>query len=259
MKQKIRRHASAFTRFELVVVIVIIGALVATILPSIRPARQRSGPSCMNRLQNIGRAYRLWADDHGGHFPASESVTNRGWKELLSSPDQGAKCWVNYAIMADVLGQSPKLLVCPADERTPAARFNSKGMDVEPVWTNFMTDNTVSYFVGVSADESDPRSILGGDRNLGPGTVPAADYGYSPANARGNDVAIPIAGQVSWSLKMHSAGNTAGVGNILLGDGSVQFVSSADFRTNWLSRAAPTTNWPPGHIPSSPSIRLIFP
>jgi prepilin-type processing-associated H-X9-DG protein len=58
---------------------------------------------------------------------------------------------------------------------------------------------------------------------------------------------------------MHSAGSAAGAGNILLGDGSVQQVSSASFRSNYLSHAEPTTNWPAGHVPASPSIRLVFP
>ena len=104
-----------------------------------------------------------------------------------------------------------------------------------------------------------PQSIAGGDRNLGPGSVPDRDYGYSPKNGKGNDVAVPIAGPVSWSLKMHSAGNAAGAGNILLGDGSGQQTSTASFNQIWLRNAAPTTNWPAGHLPATPSIRLVFP
>jgi hypothetical protein len=213
----------------------------------------------MNQLRIIGTAYRLWADDHNGHLPATESMTNGGWKELLDNPDQGANCWMNYALMADELGQSPRLLVCPVDERRPATRFMSKGMSSEPGQTNLMNDSTLSYFVGVSAKASDPQSILGGDRNLGSGTAPANDYGYSHTNGKGNDVAVPISGPVSWSLKMHSAGIAAGLGNILLGDGSGQMANSAEFSTNWLIHADPRTNWPAGHIPSSPSIRLVFP
>jgi hypothetical protein len=151
--------------------------------------------------------------------------------------------------MANELGQSPKLLVCPADERRPAKDFK----------TDFKDNTHLSYFVGVSANDVFPQSIQGGDRNLGPGTVPDPDYGYSPTNGKGNDVAVPISGPVSWSLKMHSAGNTAGAGNILLGDGSGQQASSGSFNQNWLSQFPPTTNWPASHTPSVPSIRLVFP
>jgi hypothetical protein len=58
---------------------------------------------------------------------------------------------------------------------------------------------------------------------------------------------------------MHSAGNRAGSGNILLGDGSGQQMSSASFNKNWLHNAPPTTNWPVGHVPATPSVRLVFP
>jgi hypothetical protein len=150
--------------------------------------------------------------------------------------------------MSNELGLSPKLVVCQNDERQPALTFTN----------NF--DNThVSYFVGVTANDNNPQSIQGGDRNLGPGTVPDPDFGYSPKSGKGNDVTIPITGPVSWSLKMHSAGNPVGAGNILLGDGSGQQVSSASFNLNWLRNAQGTNNWPAGHIPTTPSIRLVFP
>jgi len=101
-----------------------------------------------------------------------------GWKEFLTNADQGFLCWTNYAIMANEMGQSPRVVLCPSDERQPSDTF-----------TNF--DNTnLSYFVGVSANDSQPQSLLGGDRNLGPGTKPGRDYGFSPKNGKGNDVAI---------------------------------------------------------------------
>ena len=117
----------------------------------------------------------------------------------------------------------------------------------------------VSYFVGVSANDTFPHSIAGGDRNLAPGPTPAADYGYSRLYGLGNDVAVPLTGSVCWSLKIHSDGESEGMGNILLGDGSAQWVTSADFRKTWLTHANATTNWPAAHIPPSPSIRLVFP
>jgi hypothetical protein len=60
-------------------------------------------------------------------------------------------------------------------------------------------------------------------------------------------------------VKMHSANFGAGAGNILLGDGGGQQTTSAGFRTNWLINAQSPAIWPAGHIPSSPSIRLVFP
>jgi len=204
--------------------------------------------ACMNNLHQLSFAYRIWAEDNGDLWPARQSVAKGGWADLLTNADEGADCWTNYALLANDLGQAPKVLICPSDERRPA--------------TNFATDfnNThLSFFVGVSANANQPRSILGGDRNLGPGTKPDPDYGFSPKSGKGNDVFITISGPVSWSLKVHSAGNPVGAGNILLGDGSEQRVTTATFNQPFLRNAPSTTNWPAGHAPATPSIRLIFP
>jgi prepilin-type processing-associated H-X9-DG protein len=56
---------------------------------------------------------------------------------------------------------------------------------------------------------------------------------------------------------LHSAGNISGAGNILLGDGSVQQVSSGDFRLNWLKNAADLMSTNTGTVYTS--IRLIIP
>jgi competence protein ComGC len=243
--------SEAFTRIELIVVIVVlivVFALLALLLPALARAKGKSTRiSCVNNLKQIGTAYRVWENDNGDRYPALQSMAKGGWNELLTNADQGFLCWTNYAIMANELGQAPKILVCPSDERKPADTF-----------ANFANTN-LSYFAVVSAADTQPQSLLGGDRNLGPGTKPGPDYGFSPENGKGNDIAIPTNSQVCWSLKMHSAGSPAGAGNILLGDGSAQQCTTAGFCPTWLSHANPTTNWPAGHVPSSPSIRVLFP
>jgi len=163
--------------------------------------------------------------------------------------------------MANELGFAPKVIVCPADERRPAGTFS-----------NLHSDLNLSCFVGESANNEEPNSLVGGDRNLAPGATSKDDYGFSPESSGGNDVAIQTntqASPVCWSLKMHSHGNAAGAGNILLGDGSVQQVTSGSLRSNWLLLAGRTNNWRPelgetgnwpvGHVPSSPAIRVLFP
>jgi hypothetical protein len=205
--------------------------------------------TCVNNLKEIGTAYRLWEGDHGDLVPSQQTVKKGGWGDFLTNADQGAICWTNYAIMRKELGESPKLLVCPSDKRKAAADL-----------TNDFKNNThVSYFVCVGANDTYPQAIAGGDRNLGPGTNPDSDYGFSPKSGKGNDVIIPIAGPVSWSLKMHSGGYTPGAGNCLLGDSSGQQCSSAIFNRTWLPNAQGADIWPAGHIPAAPSIRLVFP
>jgi competence protein ComGC len=242
-------NAAAFTRTELVVVIVVVCVLLAMFVPgTIRVKAKAERINCVNNLKQIGTATRIWENDHGGILSASALTTNGGWNDFLARTNAGAYCWVYYAFMSNELGQTPSVLTCPADERRPATNFE------------VLKDNShLSYFVVASANDTFPQSILGGDRNLGPGTVPDPEYGFSPTNGMGNDVALQSNSQVSWSLKMHSSGNAAGAGNIVLGDGSAQQVSSANFRQNWLPSGGVTTNWPAGRVLASPSFRSIFP
>ena len=243
--------------------IVVFVVLVSFLIPPLQRARQKAQRiSCICNLKQLGTAYRIWANDNGDVFPAFAPLTNGGWSNLLYLTNAGSYAWTNYGVMANEIGQSPRVLLCPADERKPAHSFS-----------DLYSNTNISYFVGVTANDTYPQSLLGGDRNLGPGTTPDPEYGFSPTNGKGNDVVIN--GPVCWSLKMHSRGNDAGAGNILLGDGSSQQVTSGSLYVNWVKNAFATkvvyiksTNSPnvssavevannPATNP--PDLRLIFP
>jgi hypothetical protein len=240
------RRTGAFTRTELVVVIAVLVVLVSMLKPASQRANHQRAERiyCVNNLKQIGAAYRIWANDNGDHFPSYMAITNGGWSNLLSRSDASTYAWTNDVIMANELERNPRVLICPADERQPANACSN------------LANANISYFVGVNANDTYPQSLLGGDRNLGPGTTPDPDYGYSPTNGHGNDVLIN--GPVCWSLKMHSRGNNAGAGNILLGDGSAQQATSSSPRENWLKNdlAAKTAFT---KDTNSPPVRLIFP
>lgn len=218
-------------------------------------------------LKLIGTAYQIWANDNGGKFPASQSVANGGWSDLLTNRDQGPNCWTNYAVMANELGRSKRILVCPTDPRWEPvwdSTRGSAGADVNADSASFIVaDTATSYFVGVSANPSDPKTLIGGDRNLGlANREPVSDYGFSPDSGTGSDVAAETnseSGPLAWSMKMHSAGDAAGSGNVVFADGSVQQMTSADFRRDCQPCAGLTTNWPAGVAPKTPSFRIIFP
>jgi hypothetical protein len=232
-------HRSAFTRTDLLVVVVFAAILLAIlrIIPPLLRA-QAKHISCLNNLKQIGTAYQIWANDHADQFPFEIPQTNGGWRELAQRADAGGFCWTNYVTMQNELGQCPPVLVCPKDNRTAATNFS-----------DHFNNLNVSYFVGVNASRnSNPQGILSGDRNLGPGPLEATDYGYSPANGQGNDAILTPS--AAWTAKMHSEKNTLGCGNILLADGSAQMITTETLRYAWL-KDSNTTN----HIP----VRLIFP
>ncbi|MGD1086339.1 MAG: hypothetical protein ABSA47_16505 [Verrucomicrobiota bacterium] len=252
MKLPHSHRRAALTLIEAIVVICVLCVLAAALfLPMGRRTSARSSASCLNNLHQIGLAYRIWDGDNGDKMPFQQPLTKGGWSDLLTNPDQGAICWTNYVLLSNDLGAPPRVVTCPSDERTASTNFT----------TDFKDNTHLSYFVGVSADDWHPQTILGGDRNLGYGPAAYRDYGYSPKNGKGNDVAIQtnsLFEPVSWSVKMHTASGR-GCGMIILGDGSQRATTSVSFRQDYLSHADPTTNWPAGHAPATPSIRLIFP
>jgi hypothetical protein len=235
MHSPAKMSAGGFTRLELVVVVLTLCVMFLLVALSGAVPAQRAQSArmrCVDNLKELGTAYRLWGNDNGDHYPAAVAVRKGGWADYMGRPDAAAFAWTNYIILEDGRTNMSELLVCPTDERQPATGI--------PALTN------ISYFIGANADDTYPQSLLGGDRNLGPGAVPKDDYGYSPADGKGSNVFIR--GPVCWSLKMHHAS-----GNVLLGDGSVQQMSSGNLSPNWL------TTPQNGAGPANPPVHLLFP
>jgi hypothetical protein len=189
------RQRAAFTKTELIVVIIVLVAIVACIAPAFSRAKAKSVRIyCIDNLKTIGGAYNIWRNDHGDQYPTEAAAANGGWSESLAQGNAGPRCWRVFLSMSNELGKDPTLLTCPSDERKPAITF--------PQISNNLS---LSYFTGVGVNGLNPQGILGGDRNLGPGPNQDPDYGYSPANGQGNDVILR--GPVCWSEKMHTQGN----------------------------------------------------
>lgn len=166
----------------------------------------------MNNLKQIGLAYRQWAIDNGEKFPMQVSVTNGGAMELA----EVGQIQDVFRVMSNDLN-TPKLLICPAESdylRRMATSFQVTSASTTPGYfpLPFTNNNNVSYFVGLDADETKPRMLLGGDDNvLVGGKRPAAGLFLLQTNRA-----------FQWSAQRHKQR-----GNLLFADGSVADVQNS--------------------------------
>ena len=180
-----------FTLVGLLIIIAVLGILAAMLIPALVSAKGKSKRiQCVSNLKQDGLAFRLWEGDNGDKYPMAVSTNKNGTMEYA------ADVFRHFQVMSNELS-TPKILVCPADNRTAAASFAR------------LKNQNVSYFVGLDATEVRPPMLLTGDRNVTNGLSPVR----SVLELRPE---IPA----GWTEAMHN-----GVGNIGLADGSVQQVS----------------------------------
>jgi prepilin-type processing-associated H-X9-DG protein len=201
-RARMRNAGSLLTALVLTAVSAMV---VLIVLPAVMHAhRHPRAPriNCVNNLKNVGLANRIFATDNSDQFPYTALSNQVAAGELTAS--------VYFRWLSNELS-TPKILICPSD------RARREAAD----WTNLHATN-ISYFVGLNADEARPDSILGGDRNLTMGSMR-----LRTGVARGTNLAV-----LGWGADIH-----IGQGNILMGDGSVQQLSSQRLnamRTNFL-------------------------
>jgi prepilin-type processing-associated H-X9-DG protein len=193
------------------VVAVLLGALfVFVFLPSLRPSHTKAYAriSCVNNLKQVGLACRIYSGDNNDRYPMDISTNDH------PRVNEATPALAYFLQLQNELGV-PKILTCPSDaQRRFVTNFND------------LSSANISYFVGLDSDENSPQSILAGDRNITNGVAPKNNLLYLTKNQK-----------VGFTDEIHNR-----QGNIALGDGSVQQVSSARLRSEILANSPFATN-----------------
>jgi prepilin-type N-terminal cleavage/methylation domain-containing protein len=255
--KRILKQKSAFTLIELLVVIAIIAILAAMLLPALAAAKRKAQRiNCVSNLKQIGLAFRLWEGDNNDKYPMTVSFAQGGAQDFIyqngANPTAKYNPGVVYLVMSNELS-TPKILICPSDTKNPATNFwcgagNEFDTNSEQQCTNY-----ISYFIGGDAIDTQPQSILCGDRNIGtdggneanPPTTMFTQGASGTGLGGGTGASVPI-GDWAWTSGDLHLKN----GNITLGDGSVQqlsengLVTALESATNSTANTALLYNFP---------------
>ena len=225
------RSTAAFTRKELVVVLLAIVFLMALFLPAFAKAKAKAHRiACIGNLKQVGLAYRVFANDHtnavslSGAYPFQLSTNSGGTMEFIGT----GQAFLQYRAMSNELG-STRVLRCRGDVRRPASDFAT------------IANTNISYFIAVTADETQPQLLLAGDRHL-----------TNDLPVRNGVMELTKNQRVRWTLANHG-----GSGNVAMSDGSVR-QSSETYLNNLIRGIEPNSGWGP-KSPLDLTNRLEFP
>jgi prepilin-type N-terminal cleavage/methylation domain-containing protein/prepilin-type processing-associated H-X9-DG protein len=157
-----KMNKKAFTLIELLVVIAILGILIAIMIPTMRGVREAGRIiQCTNNLRQIGIAWHMYLDDHGGRFP---SQAEDAWEVFIGKA--GALSWydelpenrflnIYLGIDATSRGDDFEVAHCPSDRGNsgfaPDSMFDMMGTSYHPNRNLYSQAGTLSRVTSPSS------------------------------------------------------------------------------------------------------------
>ena len=193
-----RNQVVAFTRLELVIILLVVTVLVLVTLPVLAKSRVKAKfTRCAANLTQIGAAMQDWANEHtntvnsGDMYPTMVPTNFGGSLEFV----RAGQAFRHFQAASNEI-RTTALLVCPSDSRRPSGDWRT------------LANSNLSYFFSVEAFVSeDSMMFLAGDRHL---------EDDSPKS--GGMLVVTTNSSLRWGKELHSGRG----GNAVLADGSVQ-------------------------------------
>jgi len=209
---------TAFTAKELIVIVAVIALLLTLVVEAVlHSKRVGQRTTCASNQKQIALSFKMFAGDCEQIFPV-DYFKSRAYRY---PSNYNRASWEYLLLASNELGTA-KILVCPKDvlRRTNAVKGFSNTVDglANPSRQN----NSISYFLGMSAEETKPNTLALGDRNL------AADDQsplYSSSGNESKDVSMQSTWRTFRDQPFHDD-----MGYYALSDGSVQQATTERLR-----------------------------
>jgi hypothetical protein len=207
----------AFTAKELIVIVAVIALLVTLVVEAVlHSKRVNLRTTCSSNQKQIALSFKMFAGDCDQIFPVGY-FTSRAYR-FPSNYNHNRPAWEYFRLASNELGTA-KILVCPKDVLRLTNAVKGFTNTVDGLAHPSRQNNSISYFLGMSAEETKPNTLAVGDRNMAMNSSPT--FYDSPG-----EVAIAVASNSVWRSSSKEPFHKD-EGFYALSDGSVQRADNA--------------------------------